>query len=304
MGKQLIRFDWAIKKLLRQKANFQILEGFLSSLLKEEIIIQNIIESESNQSEYNDKYNRVDVAALNSKGEIIIIEVQINGEADFFQRMLYGTSKCITDNMEKGDKYESVKKVYSVNIVYFDLGHGTDYVYHGKTDFIGIHDNDLLDLSVKQKEYFKLKDLYQVFPEYYVIKVNQFNDLAKDSLDEWIYYLKNNKLNEGAKAPGLDLVEKNLYFESLSEVEKSYYLNHLDSLRIEYGVILDAKLEGIEEGKKVGIAQGIEEGKKAGIEEGKRQIALEMIADGESLEKIIKYSKLSEEEICGLRSSV
>ncbi len=214
--------------------------------------------------------------------------------------------------MEKGDKYESVKKVYSVNIVYFDLGHGTDYVYHGKTEFIGIHDNDLLDLSFKQKNYFKLKKLYQVFPEYYVIKVNQFDDLAKDSLDEWIYYLKNNKLNEGAKAPGLDLVEQNLHFESLSETEKSYYLNHLDSLRIEYGVMLDAKLEGIEEGKKAGIEEGkkagIEEGKKAGIaqgiEEGKRQIALEMLADGESLDKIMKYSKLSEEEIELLRGSI
>ena len=32
MSRQLISFDWAIKRLLRNKANFGILEGFMSLL--------------------------------------------------------------------------------------------------------------------------------------------------------------------------------------------------------------------------------------------------------------------------------
>ena len=47
--KQLVRFDWAMKRLLRQKDNFVILEGFLSELLGEDILIRNILESESNK---------------------------------------------------------------------------------------------------------------------------------------------------------------------------------------------------------------------------------------------------------------
>ena len=69
--------------------------------------------------------------AENSKGELVIIEVQNNRELDYFHRMLYGTSKAITEYMNQGDPYAKVKKVYSVNIVYFDLGQGDDYVYHG-----------------------------------------------------------------------------------------------------------------------------------------------------------------------------
>ena len=57
MSKKLISFDWAIKKLLRNKANFVVLEGFLNELLFDDIKIKNIIESESNQENEDDKYN-------------------------------------------------------------------------------------------------------------------------------------------------------------------------------------------------------------------------------------------------------
>ena len=143
---QVIRFDWAMKRLLRNKANFSVLEGLLTTLLGEKIVIQKLLESESNQETEFDKYNRVDMLAEDSKGELILIEVQNNSEYAYFQRMLFGTSKLVTEYIERGDNYDKVRKVYSVNIVYFELGHGKDYVYHGKTEFRGIHTNDLLEL--------------------------------------------------------------------------------------------------------------------------------------------------------------
>ena len=45
MQRKLISFDWAIKRILRSKANFEILEGFLSELLKEDITILEVLES-------------------------------------------------------------------------------------------------------------------------------------------------------------------------------------------------------------------------------------------------------------------
>ena len=71
-----IRFDWAVKRLLRNKANFGVLEGFLTVLLNEPIRIVEILESEGNQQRENEKFNRVDIKARNSKDEIIIVEVQ------------------------------------------------------------------------------------------------------------------------------------------------------------------------------------------------------------------------------------
>ena len=140
---QIIRFDWAMKRLLRNKANFSVLEGLLTTLLGEKIIIQRLLESESNQEDEYDKYNRVDMLAENSKGELVLIEVQNNNEYAYFQRMLFGTSKLVTEYINRGESYDKVRKVYSVNIVYFSLGHETDFVYHGKTEFRGIHTNDL-----------------------------------------------------------------------------------------------------------------------------------------------------------------
>lgn len=129
---QIIRFDWAMKRLLRNKANFSVLEGLLTTLLGEKIIIRRLLESESNQEDEYDKYNRVDMLAENSKGELVLIEVQNNNEYAYFQRMLFGTSKLVTEYINRGESYDKVRKVYSVNIVYFSLGHGTDFVYHGK----------------------------------------------------------------------------------------------------------------------------------------------------------------------------
>src|ERR1700677_2711346 len=142
--KNTIRFDWAIKRLLRNKANFGILEGFLSELLGEDIKIRNILESESNKQSADNKANRVDMLVQNSKDELIIIEVQCNYMHDFLMRMLFGTSKIVVDNMAKGTPYSQVKKIISVNIIYFPLGQGQDYIYYGATNFVGMNKKDVL----------------------------------------------------------------------------------------------------------------------------------------------------------------
>ena len=203
MSKKLIRFDWAIKRLLRNKANFVVLEGFLSELLFDNIRIEQILESESNQETDDDKFNRVDILTQNSKNELLIIEIQSTYEIDYFHRMAFGVSKSITENLKLGQKYSEIKKVISINIVYFDLGQGQDYIYKGKTDFIGLHQKDLLGLSDKQKNAFSRENVADIFPEFYLLKVNQFNDIAKDTLDEWIYFLKNSEVKDEFKAKGL-----------------------------------------------------------------------------------------------------
>ena len=103
---QIIRFDWAMKRLLRNKANFSVLEGLLTTLLGEKIIIRRLLESESNQEDEYDKYNRVDMLAENSKGELVLIEVQNNNEYAYFQRMLFGTSKLVTEYINRGESYD------------------------------------------------------------------------------------------------------------------------------------------------------------------------------------------------------
>lgn len=301
---QYIRFDWAMKRLLRNKANFAVLEGLLTTLLKEKITIQKLLESESNQEDEYDKYNRVDMLAEDSKGELVLIEVQNNNEYAYFQRMLFGTSKLVTEYINRGEGYENVRKVYSVNIVYFSLGHGKDYVYHGKTEFRGIHENDLLELTPFQRQKFKVDAVSRLYPEYYILKVNDFNRIAKSPLEEWIYYLNTGELPEVPTAPGLEEVRERLKLERMTRDELSAYYRHLDNVVILRGNINTEREEGLWQGREEGLAEGLAKGREEGREEGqtdeRKAIAIRLRTMGITLENIVLATGLTLEEIAKL----
>ena len=280
MKDNLIRFDWAMKRLLRDKSNYVVLEGFLSTLLGEDLHICRFLESESNQTDEEDKFNRVDMLVEDTKGELLIVEVQNNRELDYFHRMLYGVSKTISEYINLGNDYDKVRKVYSINIVYFDLGQGKDYIYHGKTTFRGLHDpNDILKLSVRQREMFIGKDAGDIFPEYYVLRVNDFDKVAKTPLDEWIKFLKTGEIDNSATAKGLPEARERLRIDSLSE----------------------GLAKGLAEGRAKGLAEGLAQGRAEGKEEGKsenaKEVAKRMKQDGLPIETIARYTGINIKEI-------
>jgi predicted transposase/invertase (TIGR01784 family) len=233
MRNKLVRFDWAMKKMLRHKANFDILEGFLSELLGGEVKIKQVLESESNKETGDDKFNRVDILVENEKGELIIIEVQSTQEHDYFHRMLFGASKAIAEHIKEGQAYANVKKVISITIAYFDLGQGKDYVYHGTNDFKGIHKKDILGLSEKQIEVYNKTSVHQIYPEYWVIKTGKFKNKINNTLDEWVYFLKNAEIKPSFSAKGLKEANEKLDKMKLPEKErKAYdaYIRHMMSI--------------------------------------------------------------------------
>jgi predicted transposase/invertase (TIGR01784 family) len=233
MAKKLVRFDWAMKKMLRHKANFDILEGFLTELLGEEVKIKQVLDGESNKETEDDKFNRVDILVENEKGELVIIEVQNTQEYDYFHRMLFGAAKAITEHIKEGSAYAQVKKIISITIAYFDLGQGKDYVYHGTTVFKGIHKGDILGLSDKQVEVYQKNSVHEIYPEYWVIKTGKFRNRINDRLDEWIYFLKNAEIKPTFSAKGLKEANEKLDTMKLPEKERvayDKYLRHLMSV--------------------------------------------------------------------------
>jgi hypothetical protein len=259
--RKLISFDWALKKLLRSKANFSILEGFLSELLRDDIHILEVLDSESNKDDACDKYNRVDLKVRNANGEIVIVEVQYERELDYLQRILYATSRAIVEQMREGAAYADVVKVISINILYFDLGQGDDYVYVGRTHFQGMHKADELALSPQQQGLFPDKDWpWQLYPEYYLIKVNQFDDIARDKLDEWIYFLKNEEIKDEFSARGLKEAKSKLDVMKLPEPERIAYQRYLDDLSYQASMVQSSYGIGVIEGgkeKAVAIARAL-----------------------------------------------
>jgi predicted transposase/invertase (TIGR01784 family) len=225
--------------------------------------------------------------------ELVIIELQDKSQAAFFHRMLYSVSKTITNHIEKGMPYDRVRKIYSVNIAYFELGTGDDYIYHGTFAFKGLHTGNHLNLTATQQILYNKILVGEIHPEYYVIKVKQFNDVAKNTLDEWIYYLKNNKIEDNFTARGLNKVKELLLYDNLTPEEKRDYNKDLDKKLQTDDAFRTSRLEGIIEGEAIGVQKGKTEGKA----EGKAEVVLNASRMGMSMEDIATLTELTTEEI-------
>ena len=288
-----IRFDWAIKRLLRNKANFGVLEGFLTVLLGEKIQIMEILESEGNQQREDDKFNRVDIRARNSKDEIILVEVQNTRELYYLERILYGVAKAITEHIDLGEIYANVKKVYSISILYFDIGQGNDYLYHGQNTFLGVHTGDCLKVTTKEQGAIIRKLPAEIFPEYFLIRVNEFNKVAVTPLEEWIEYLKTGTIRPDTTTPGLEEARQKLIYYIMNKADKLAYDRHLDALMIQNDVLSTAKLEGLEEGR----VEGREEGIMVGRQEEKIATARNLKSLNIPIAVIVQATGLSIDEI-------
>ena len=295
-----ISFDWALKRLLRDKANFGVLEGFLTTLLNTNIKINRLLESEGNKNREDSKYNRVDLLAEDTDGELLLIEVQGEPEFDYFQRMLFGASKLVTEYINSGENYEHVKKVYSVNIVYFDLGQGEDVVYIGKTVFRGMHNNEVLKLSPFMQQKFKTDEVSQLFPEYIILKVNDFNRWSKVPLDQWLYFLATSDIPEEADAPGLQEAREKLNLMKMNREEQAAYDRYLLERAILRNTMVTAREEGLFEGECKGHAKGIAEGRAEGNKEGRMETAKNLKAMGLNIDDIVKATGLTVDEVAAL----
>ena len=253
---KLIRFDWAIKKLLRNKANFDILEGFLSAIFHDDVTVVSVLESEGNKEDDTDKFNRVDLLVQNADEELILIEVQVQAEYDFFQRLAYGASKLITEYIEQGQAYKEIKKVLCVGVTYFDLGEGEDYLYYGSTQFIGVHAKDTLAFTKKQAELFGTQTIRKIFPEYYLIRVEKFSDDVHEAIDEWIYMLKHSEVKPEFTSKHIHNASEKLRVMNLDNAQRQAYDSYMQNMSYKQSMLWSSRVEGIEEGELRGEERG------------------------------------------------
>jgi hypothetical protein len=291
MGKKLIRFDWAMKTLLRDKANFDVLEGFLCALFEDnDIKILNILESESNQENENEKYNRVDLLVEDSNKRKIFIEIQNTRETDFLERLLFGASKIIVENQELGQDFSNLSKVISISILYFNFGRGDDYIYYGDLNLRGLNTGNPLIVKkrINISETFGAKYKFvkkDIFPEFYFITVDRYKNIVKKRIDEWIYMIKNSEIAEGSTSKNIDKAKQKLAEINMTDKERKRYEKYLINTVRERDAINTVKEEGMKE--------GIKKGKM----EGKMETAKELKKIGINIEIISKSTGLTIEQI-------
>ena len=298
--KKLVRFDWFVKFMLRDKSNFEILEGFLSELLKEDIRIIEILDGESNKKTKTDKFNRVDILVRDHKDERIIVEIQNNKEYDYLQRILFGAAKTLAENIDEGNPYSKIKKIISVSVVYFEAGQGIDYIYHGQTIFTGVHKKDILQLTDDQQELYGNKFPQDLYPDYYLIKAEDFDENIKDTLDEWVYFFKKGQIKETFTAKGLAKAKKKLNVAKLTPTQRREYERYLDEQRsiashnetVQWDLEI-AKAEAKNAGK--------EEGREEGEQKAKYEVAENALRSGATVDFTIQITGLPEEVVLEIK---
>lgn len=245
-GRTLVSFDWAMKNLLRDKANFDVLEGFLSTLLEQEIKVLSLLESEANQQHEADKFNRVDLLVENAQKEIILIEIQHNRESYYLQRLLYGASKLVVENLKLGDAFAKVRKVISISILYFLLGEDSDdYIYHGYTEFYGLHSQKPMPFGQPPHPRRKTAQTVRtIFPEYYLIEVERFQNVIQSALDEWVYFFKNSEIRDEFRAKNIQQAREKLDMLKMDEADRHAYERYLIERAIEEDVLQTSYSEG------------------------------------------------------------
>jgi predicted transposase YdaD len=181
---------------------------------------------------------------------------------------------------------------------------GEDYAYHGQTQFVGINKKDVLQLNNVQKELYKTEKIADIYPEFYLLKINQFDDVARNTIDEWIYFFKNEAIKDDFTARGLKEAKEELDIMKMSDEERREYEAYQESLRYQASMYESSYKVGEMKGRKEGIQEGIKAGRKEGIEAGQKDKALEVAKRlkeiGMEMPLIAQVSGLSQAEIMNL----
>jgi len=259
----LVSFDYAVKYLLRDKADFVILSGFLTELMGRKVEVQEILESESNKDDAEGKTNRVDMKAKIDNGELAVFEFQFHEAVDFFGRVLYGVSQAIIGQTKRGRDY-GIKKVYSINVAYYDVGAKQEYLFYGKFGgFKGLHFEETVPFGNPETPE------NDIHPEYYLILPKMFDEKLRGRFDEWIYILKNSAVPEGYTAKGISEASVKLDLLRMTPEDREAYYRYLDN----HSSVESAIQTALKNGRKEGLAEGEAKGKAEGRIEEKIEIA-------------------------------
>ena len=124
---------------------------------------------------------------------------------------------------------------------------------------------------------FQKESIESLYPEYYLIKINRFNDIAKDTLDEWVYFLKNEEIKESFTAKGLKEASEKLSIMMLPEEEQKAYEHYKDDLHYQASMFESSYGDGYYEGQVTGMEKGMEKGVEIGLIKGESKLLKKLL---------------------------
>lgn len=252
----------------------------MTVLIGEPIKIVELLESESNKETKGAKSNGVDIKASNSKEEIILVEIWLENKMSFCERV-FNWPQFNVEYCSDNSNFDGIERFYSIHIVYFNQGHGSDYLYYGTNRFIGVNIGDTLVINEKESRGFKRPKNTNIFPEYYIIRVNQFEvESPQTPLEEWMRYLQTGYIKPDTTVPGLQKARQKLRVLSMSDQDRKEYEYYLYNKVYEEDIVETAREDGYDEGYDAGEESGLNKGMEMGKAEEREKTIRKMKSMG------------------------
>lgn len=288
----LISFDYAIKYLLRNRANYGILEDFISAVIETgghpPVKIKMPLERESNKESSDLKGSIADMAVEDTQGKTYLVEVDRSAAVHFLHKACFNTSRLIVDTIPSAGSYLDIKKIIHISVLYTPPKEFDSYLYHINTVVNSIKGATKEQIEIVYKSH-NLCSYAEILPQYFVIAVPLFNDEVATKLDEWVFFIKNQALRQGCHNPMLQEAYKRFSIINMSPEERTEYIKYCASNEKIKDYIITSRQEGLEE--------GLEQGKI----EGKIEVARNLLKEGMDIETIAMVTDLSMQEIQKLK---
>ena len=289
--------DYVFWKVFGTEKNKDVLIGFLNHVLgyqdKNEITEVEFINPKQRPEILAYRESIIDVLCKDQNGVQIVVEMQISRHAGFEKRAQLYAAKAYSRQIIKEDENHKKMAVYSKLKAVIFLAIADFVMFPEKEAWKSQH--YLLDNKTYEHD---LKDFHFVFMELPKFK-KKLDDLS-DIQEKWAYFFKHaekSTLEEIDRLTGNDIVIKKA-FHALDQAawneEDLIAYEQREKHIIDNAMIAETKLF---EATQKSEAKGRQEGE----EEAKTAMAKEMLLEGETVEKIAKYTKLSEEQIKQLK---
>ncbi len=281
--------DFGFKKIFGEEANKNLLIDFLNALLPIKSKIKDLTFKNTELLGQTSLDRKVvyDIYCENEVGEKFIVELQKAKQNFFKERTIYYSTFPIREQAEKGEWNYNLKAVYCIGILDF-----TFKDYGNEAEFKQV----VHDIKLRNPEgitfYDKLSYIYLEMPNFHKTEGE-----LETRLDKWLYFIKN--LEDFQSIPKI-FKDEVIFLEAFEKAELAKfnreeldnYEANLKPYRDLYSVIETAKSDG----KKEGFQDGIIEGEKIA----KLKMARTLKENGLSLDSILKFTGLSEDEINAL----
>jgi predicted transposase/invertase (TIGR01784 family) len=310
--KPLISFDYAIKYLLKDKGDYEIVEGFISALLKcsgyGNVKIIGLLDTESNKEDKKSKRSLADLIVEDEEHQKYIIEIERQVKESFIHKACFNTSRLIVDHLGERMDYMKIAKVFHISLLYFPVGKGA--IHHGQTIIREIETKERLTVHVKDPETGEIIcDATNILPEYFFISVPMFNDRLEKEIDDWLYVMKYDHIPETFHSPYMQRVADKLSILKMTPAERDSYSYYLKQIYSDRDELQAAEVRGVEKGReeerkkseekleeeRKKSEEKLEEERKKSEEknlEEKKDMARKMLAKGISIEDVKEFTNL------------